>query len=76
MVRSIISVFQCVPRAMNERIRSSHDTILIGTKGDDMIIDETTRVVIVKIQTFTIFTLFYLLFMITLKMNTTEESFH
>jgi len=76
MVLSIISVFQCVPRGIDETIRSSRDTIRIGTKGDDMIIDDTTRVVIVKIQTFTIFAFFYLLFTITLKTNTTEECFH
>jgi len=44
----------------DETIRSSHDTILIDTKGDDMLIFDTIRIIIVKIQTFTIFTSFYL----------------
>jgi len=33
---------------MDETIRSSHDTIRIDTKGDDIIIYDTIRVVIVK----------------------------
>ena len=37
-------------------IRSLHDTIRIDAKGDDMNIYDTIRAVIVKIQTFTIFT--------------------
>ena len=44
----------------DETIRSSRDTIGIDTKGDDMIIYDTIWVV-VKIQLFTIFILFYLL---------------
>jgi len=35
--------------ARNETIWSSHDTICIDTKGDDMIIYDTIRVVFVKI---------------------------
>jgi len=39
----------------DETIRSSHDTIRIDTKGDDMVIFDTIRrIIIVKIQTFTI----------------------
>jgi len=45
----------------DETIRSSHDTIRIDTKGDDMVIYDTIRVVVVKIQLFTIFVLFLLL---------------
>ena len=45
---------------MDETIRSSHDTIRIDTNGGDIIIYDTIRLVIVKIQTFTIFTFFYL----------------
>jgi len=44
----------------DETIRSSHDTIRIGTKGGDIIIYDMIRVMFVKIQTFTIFTIFYL----------------
>jgi len=55
----------------DETIRSSHDTIHIDTKGADMIIYDTIRVV-VKIQLFTIFTFFYLL---SPKINTTGELF-
>jgi len=44
--------------------------ILNDMKGDDMIIYNTIRVVIVKIQAFTIFTF---LFMITLKDEHTEK---
>jgi len=53
----------------DETIRSSHDTKRIDTKEDDMVIYDTIWVVIVNIQTFTIFTFF---FMITLKINLTE----
>ena len=44
----------------DETIRSSHDTIHIDTKGDDMVIFDTIRIVIVEMQTFTVFTSFYL----------------
>ena len=44
----------------DETIRSSHNWIRIDTKGDDMIIYNTIRIV-VKIQLFAIFPFFYLL---------------
>jgi len=45
----------------DETILSSHDTIRIDTKGDNMVIFDTIpydtiRIIIVKIQTFTMFT--------------------
>jgi len=40
-------------------IQSALDVICINTKGDDMIIYDTIGVIIVKIQTFTIFTIFF-----------------
>ena len=54
----------------DETIRSSHDTIRIDTKADDnygYFRYDTIRIMIVKIQTFTIF--------IYLFMNITEECF-
>ena len=49
----------CTVFNRDETIRSSHDTIRIDTNGDDMVIFDTIRIIIVKIQTFTIFTSFY-----------------
>jgi len=47
-------------RTRDETIRSSHDTIRIDTKGDNMVIFDTIRIIFVKIQTFTLFISFYL----------------
>ena len=52
----------------DERIRSSHDTICINTKEDKMIIYDTK--VIVK---YNIHNIHFLLLMITLKINITEQ---
>jgi len=57
---AIGKTFAQVMFSRDETIRSSHDTIRIDTKGDNIVIFDMIKIIIVKIQTFTVFISFNL----------------